>query len=272
MINIKLLLILPLALCIRAAMGADCTPVRVGYTDQSRPPWFLGAGTTVARPAGVVVDLIEKSFDDFECGVMLKRLPPARLVTALNMAQLDFAMLPITDDLASRLVFPAGAGGQLDRQRALHMLAVVFVRARNREARQTEPLEYFQKHPLGVVKEAYLFKNPALNMLTLDFGATDIWSNLEKLSHGRVEGAMVGLPDSSSLDDMVTARYGDSIVRLPAPLTSIDFTLATNAEFYRRNRTLVERTWNRIRDRWPRQLSDMLRKEGAAAENRPRIP
>lgn len=41
--------------------AAPCPTIRVGYTDQARPPFFLGRGPTVPEPAGMAIDLIRRS-------------------------------------------------------------------------------------------------------------------------------------------------------------------------------------------------------------------
>lgn len=69
---------------------------------------------------------------------------------------------------------------------------------------------------------------------------------------------MAGLFDESSLDDLVFVRYGDSIVRLPMPLVSVDLTLAASKDFNRSNAKIVLYVWERIRDKWPGELDAMI--------------
>ncbi len=237
---------------------AACPAIRVGYTDQLRPPFFLGVGATVAEPPGMGVELIRSTFKAFGCPVTLKRYPPARLVSALRNGDVDFSIMGMSAKLAAKLTFPSLADGNLDRSRALHLKGVVYVRATDALARSGIPAQYFRTHLLGGVKELQILGEPSTRALKLDFGAADIWANLEKLRVGRIDGAMAALFDERGLDDMIFVRYGPAIVRLPEPLIFIDLTLATNGGFYKRNPVLVERTWDRIRDRWPAELAALM--------------
>lgn len=247
--------------------AAPCPTIRVGYTDQARPPFFLGRGPTVPEPAGMAIDLIRRSFKEYGCPILLSRLPPARVLVALKNGDIDFALIGMTEKLVGRVSLPTLPDGALDRSRALHIKSVVFVRQPDIGIASNDARRFFRTHTLGAYREAQLYGGDAMDSLKLDVGAADIWGNLEKLRFGRVDGAMAGLFDESSLDQLVFVRYGDSIVRLPMPLVSVDLTLAASKDFNRSNAKIVLYVWERIRDKWPGELDAMMRSVPRVADD-----
>lgn len=239
--------------------AAQCPQVRVGYTDQERPPFFLGSGPSVPEPAGMAIDLIRKSFKEYGCIVRFSRLPPARLVVSLTNGDIDFSIIGMSERMVGRFALPNFSSGALDRSRALHLQAVVFVRKADSADAGAAPRKFFRTHTLAAYREVQLYGNEVTDSLKLDVGALDIWANLEKLRIGRVDGVMAGLFDEMSLDELVFVRYGDRIVRLPLPLVSVDLTLAASNSFNRDNPKLVTYIWDRIRDKWPSEIEAMMR-------------
>ena len=250
------------------AAEAPCAPVRVGYTDQTRPPFFLGAGAVVPEPAGMGVELIRRTFKALNCTLILKRLPPPRLLLALNTGDIDFSMIGMSEELAQTIAFPTLDNGAIDRARALHIKGVVYVRMRDGGAAADSPQRFFKSHTLAAHRELKVYGGTITRGLKLDYGAADVWANLEKLRFGRVDGAMAGLFDETSLDDLILVRYGDDIVRLREPLILIDITLAANKNFYRENPLLVRRTWDRIWNNWPSELAEMMKTVPRVADDR----
>lgn len=239
--------------------AAGCPEIRVGYTDQARPPFFLGSGPLVPEPAGMAIDLIRKSFKEYGCTIRFSRMPPARLIVSLSNGDIDFTLLGMNEKLIRNFALPNFSDGTLDRSRALHIKAVVFVRSADSAAVGTASRMFFRTHTLATYREVQLYGSDITDSLKLDVGAADIWANLEKLRIGRADGVMAGLFDETSLDKLVFVRYGDSIVRLPSPLVSVDLTLAASNSFYRRNPRLVTYIWDRIRDNWPSELDTMMK-------------
>jgi hypothetical protein len=54
---------------------AECAPIRLGYTDQELPPYYLGSGSVEGNPPGVTIELIREIAASAGCTVVAVRLP-----------------------------------------------------------------------------------------------------------------------------------------------------------------------------------------------------
>lgn len=227
-----------------AVGAAPCIPVRVGYIDQHRPPYWLGDGAQVPEPPGAGVDLMRDAVlgAGFGCPPSWVRLPAARLRLALANGEIDMAPLGEMANYPAGIALPRDKAGKIDLNRAMHNTLVVLVRAQDKLPAITEPMAYFKGKVLGAAQG--LSYTPRLREagLTIDDGGRDLERNIEKLRLGRVDGVVVAAVAPAHLKATL-ARYKGAIVQLPQPLISTRVWLAFNDGFYRAHREQVEALW-----------------------------
>lgn len=251
--------LLSLVLCTSGAR-AGCAPLRIAYPDQHFPPYWLGNGDQVPEPPGAGAELLRLFGASAGCHVTLKRLPNARILPALMEGQVEFAPQGAMTANQSEIAFPRDKGGQLDVERSLPQLLVIFVRAADGPARDADPAPYFRDHVLAsVLSSAYL---PRLRHdgLRVDSGANNVISNFEKLRLHRVDGVAVSMISAGDMDSFVTAHYGRSLVRLNQPLYSDHVWLAVHAPYYAAHPVQVETMWTWLAGPGKLQFARLLKR------------
>jgi hypothetical protein len=224
------------------ASGA-CTPLRLGYVNQHRPPYFLGSGSAESSAPGATVALIRDIASSAGCPVISVRLPPLRLRKALDSGAIDAMLMDAAENDTRQFALPLTRNGKLDEDRAVRMYAVVFVRADDKLAADTDPLRYFASRRLGMNNGATLAVQLRTAGYTIDDGAQDASRNLEKLARGRIDGYGATMVSPDNLDSRIAATFGKQIVRLDTPLRTKHFWLAFTKAYYERNRGQVETMW-----------------------------
>ncbi|MES2264785.1 MAG: hypothetical protein V4724_40330 [Pseudomonadota bacterium] len=245
--------------CSLGHAAAPCAPLRVGYTDQERAPYYMGQGTLVPELPGASVELIRKAAGA-DCPVQFVRLPTLRLRGALESGAIDVVPLDPRGDDLERFMFPQGADGAPDKRKAVHTVSVVFVRAGDGLPAETEPLRYFSSHVLGVIHGAPIVGQLRQAGLRLDQGALDAGRNLDKLAAGRIDGFAVALSAETDLDAFVRARHGKQLVRLARPLGYSHVWLAANKDYYDANRDRMTAVWRWMEAQGQTQLTVLMRK------------
>jgi hypothetical protein len=220
-----------------------CTPIRLGYVDQHRPPFFLGNGAREARPPGATVDLMRDIAAAAGCSIVSVRLPPLRLRHALASGDIDATLMGAAQDDAGAFALPLDKDGRLDAARAVRMHTVVFVRAADKIPVDTDPRRYFLSHRLGTNNGATLAAQLRSEGYRVDDGAHDDGRNLEKLARGRIDGFAATMVSAASMDSPVAAVYGARMVRLNAPLRIHHFWLGFTKAYYARNQAAVDAMW-----------------------------
>jgi|GEM_PF-568702 len=227
------------------ASAADaCIPLRIGYIDQHRPPYWMGEGEQVPEPPGAAVDLMRDAAQaaGFGCAPTLVRLPPARLRVALANGDIDMAPLGEMPTYPAGIALPRDKKGNIDLDRAMHNTLVVLVRARDKLPATTDPMQYFQGKVLGVaLGQSYTARLREAG-LNIDDGGRDLERNIEKLRLGRVDGVVAAAVVPKHLKLMLD-RYKGAIVQLQQPLISTRVWLAFNESYYRAHRPQVEALW-----------------------------
>jgi hypothetical protein len=241
-----LLLMLAAAVFTAAApvQAAECIPVRVGYMDQNRPPYWLGEGDKVPDPPGAAVDLIRDAVlgSGFGCAPIWVRLPAARLKVALAAGDIDLAPIGEMSFYPAEIALPRDKAGNIDLNRALHNQVLVLVRTQDKLPANTNPIQYFRGKTLGIpMGNSYAGRLREAG-LTLDEGARDLDRNIEKLKLGRVDGVVVAAVAPAHLKQAL-ARHKGSIEQLPQPLLNIRLWLAFNESFYRAHPHQSEALW-----------------------------
>ena len=221
-----------------------CIPVRVGYMDQHRPPYWLGEGDKVPDPPGAGVDLIRDAVlgGGFGCAPIWVRLPAGRLKVALDAGDIDLAPLGELSFYPAEIALPRDKAGNIDLKRAMHNQVLVLVRSKDKLPASTNPMQYFKGKTLGIpMGNSYA---PRLRDagLTLDEGARDLDRNIEKLRLGRVEGVVVAAVSPAHLKQTLD-KYKGSIEQLPQPLLNIRVWLAFNDNFYHLHPQQAEALW-----------------------------
>ncbi|MFS2134736.1 hypothetical protein [Duganella sp. Dugasp56] len=238
-----ILLMLALIAPLSQAAG-NCIPLRFGYMDQDRPPYWMGDGDKVPEPPGAAVDLVRDAVmgSGFNCLPTLVRLPVARLKVALEAGDIDMSTLGEQPSYPPEIALPRDKDGNVDRNRALHNTVVVLVRARDKLPASTNPMEYFRGKPLGATQGNAYTARLRESGLTIDDGARDLDRNIEKLKLGRVDGVLASLVKPEHLTATLK-RYKGAIVQLPQPLINTRLWLAFNAGYYRAHHDQVEALW-----------------------------
>lgn len=245
----KLIALCTLLLTVAGAHGA-CQPIRFGYTDQALPPYYMGSGgqAPVQHP-GAALELVREIAASVGCDVVAVRLPAARLHGSLQSGQIDVAavssaVVGLPNFTMDRLAGPLDAHGQFDPSRGLQLLTVVFVRARDAVARDTDPTAYFRTRRLGVYHGAGIADALRQSGYEVDDGAVDSARNFDKLLLKRIDGYALSLTAPDDMDADVAARYGGNVVRLDQPIRTARIVLVFNQDYYERNRARAEAMWD----------------------------
>jgi hypothetical protein len=220
-----------------------CMPIKLGYVNLHRPPYFLGAGSVEAPNPGATVQLVRDIAASAGCTVVSVRLPPLRLRQALSNAVIDAMLMDASDSDLVRYALPQSHNGELDAKRAIPMYTVVFVRADDRIPSDTDPNSYFINHRLGMNNGATLAEQLRKQGAKVDDGAQDGARNLEKLVRGRIDGYAATMVSPTQMDAFVGATFGKQLVRLGTSLRVHHFWLAFNRRYYEDNRSEVEAMW-----------------------------
>lgn len=244
--------------CAQAA--PPCQPVRIGYSDRERAPYYMGNGGEVPDKPGVLVELMRDALRAAGCPVTLVRLPVARVRLALSSGAVDIAPADTPADGNAGYLIATTAGGAPDHRRALRTVAYVFVRAEDRLPADTDPLAYFKTHTLAANQGTILAEHLKADGLMVDDGSFSSWNNLDKLRLKRVDGFTLALMTPTALDPFILARYGKQLVRLAKPVRSSSMWLGANRDYYRRNREQVEAVWDWIGARGAQQVELLTKK------------
>lgn len=240
--------------------AAACAPLRLGYIDQHRPPYYLGSGDTEAAPAGASVDLIREAAAIAGCKVATVRLPPARLRGALRSGAIDAMALEAAESDKDVYALPLDAAGKLDVSRALRVHTVVFVRASDTALRNIDPARDFGQRWLGSNHASPLVASLRRQGFRVDDGALDTERNLEKLMRNRIDGYASSVAAPGDMDNWVAAKYGNAIVRLERPVQTNNIWLAVNKNYYARNREQVDAMWGWVAEHGRQRFAKIVRK------------
>lgn len=242
------------------AAAAECTPLRLGYVDQHRPPYYLGSGNTEAAPAGASVDLMREVAAVAGCKVTTVRLPSARLRGALRAGTIDAMAMEAVESDKDLYALPLDAAGNLDVGKALRVHTVVFVRASDTALRNADPAREFGKRWLGSNYAAPLVAPLRRLGFRVDDGALDTERNLEKLMRNRIDGYAISVAAPADMDNWVAAKYGNAIVRLERPVQINNVWLAVSKDYHARNPAQVAAMWNWIAEHGRQRFAKIVRK------------
>lgn len=249
------------ALAIALQLGqakAACEPIRIGYPDQHRPPYWLGAGTEVPERPGAAAELVRQFAASAGCGVILKRLPSLRIAPALASGEIDFAPMDSSAPDTAHIVFPRDRNRQLDASHAIPLYIVVYVRSEDQLARDAEPLRHFQGRLVGITLGSGYRRRMQQAGIRVDSGAVDIARNLEKLKLQRIDGFAVAVTAPGDMDAYIAEKYPGRFSRLPQPLFSDNLWLAASENYYNSHRAQVDTMWTWLGGSGRKALTTLL--------------
>lgn len=240
--------------------AAECTPLRLGYVDQHRPPYYLGSGNAEATPAGAAVELIREVAAVAGCKVTSIRLPPARLRAALKAGTIDAMSMEAVESDKDLYALPLDSAGNVDVGKALRVHTVVFVRASDSALRNIDPAREFGQRWLGSNHAAPLVAPLRKLGFRVDDGALDTERNLEKLMRNRIDGYAASVAGPRDMDTWVAAKYGNAIVRLDRPVQTTNMWLAINKDYYARNPAQVTAMWDWVAEHGRQRFAKIVRR------------
>lgn len=241
--TLKVIAAIAVALAAGQAVAA-CATLRVGYIDQHRPPYYLGSGAVVPARAGASIDLIREIAASAGCDTVFVRLPLLRMRAALIAGTIDAMPMDASEDDALLVALPKDKAGRLDRSKALRYHTVVFVRSADNLPADTDPVDYFKTHMLGVNHGASMVPQLQAQGYKIDEGALDAPRNLEKLLRKRIDGFASSLVSVGDMDGLVAARYGRQLMRLQKPLRVTNIWLGVSKAYFEKNPRQTEVMWN----------------------------
>ncbi|MYM23093.1 hypothetical protein GTP46_10590 [Duganella sp. FT135W] len=227
-----------------AHAAEPCKPVRFGYSDRERVPYYMGNGNEIPEKPGVLVDLFRNAFRSVDCPLILVRLPVARVRIALMNGAIDVAPADPPDASHAGYVVATTANGDADHKRALRTNSYVFVRMADKLAPDTDPMAYFKTRSLAANQGTSLAAQLKAAGLQVDDGSFSSWNNFDKLRLKRVDGFTLALLTPTALDAYLNARYGQQLMRLDKPVRTSYMWLGANRTYYDQHRAQVEAVWN----------------------------
>ena len=253
-------LLLATGLLAAAHAGAACGTVRFAYPDQHRPPYWLGNGEEVPEPPGAGVEFVREFAASGDCALTLRRLPVMRMRAALTSGAVDF--VPVDGSAASLpgIAMPRDAQGKPDLKRAVNIVVVLFVRAKDGVPHDTEPVDFVRERTVGLTLGATYGAALQQAGARLDAGAASASGNFEKLRLGRIDAFAISLIAPADMDHFVATRYRGELVRLDKPVARMPLWIATNQAYYDSHRAQVEAMWNWVGNEGYRRYNAILRK------------
>lgn len=239
---------------------AACGTIRFAYPDQHRPPYWMGNGASVPDPAGASVDWIREFAASSGCAIELVRLPVMRLRVALASGAVDFVPVDITADGQPGVVIPRDAQGKPDTRRAISLVVVAFVRAKDGYARDVDPMDMVRGKRVGIMYGSSYGARLEKAGATLDQGAPTVPTNFDKLQLGRIDAFVVPMIAASDMDKYVAERYKGQLVRLDKPVLKSFNWIATNPAYYETHRRDVDTLWNWLGTDGNKRFNLLLRK------------
>lgn len=235
----------------------DCV-IRVAYPDRERPPYYFGNGAVVPEPAGAGVDLLRLAVRSVGCTPEMIRLPNARIKLALISGSADLAPVDLRDGEQPYSALPMRAG-QLDVRRGLRMTAVVYVRAADGLAPDTDPRIYFKGRTLVTNQGSPLGEQLRAEGYKVDDGSLDTYSNMDKVALRRADGFAFSIANIAAMDATIVTRYGASLTRMAVPVRSSTLWLSASNAYYERNGEQMEALWNWWGENSTRKLVEFLK-------------
>lgn len=249
-------LLLPLFLL---AAGADACTLRVGYTSQNAPPYYLGT-ETVPKAPGASVDLLREMAVAAGCAIELTRLPTARLLPTLNAGQIDAVALTTPPADLPQVVYPVDRRGKPDPRRGVPQFIMVYVRAGDRALASKDADAFLRGRRVGVTHGVSYAAELRAAGMQIDDGAANSRRNFDKLQLDRVDAVAVSLNAPGDLDELLTREYGGKLARLERPFRTRTLWLMVNKTYYGKHRAKIDGMWDWLGQNGDKRLPVLLKK------------
>lgn len=229
--TLALLLSLPLP-------AAECR-LRMVYPDQEAAPLYLGSGTTVPEPPGLVVELARSASVAAGCALDLARFPARRALALVRSGDADLMGLPLMAGMTG-LALPPDQGEVPGRERGLPMVLRVYVLARQMPPAATPNSEFIRGKRLGIAMGTYGDIWLGEERLEAE-SVPGIDQNLAKLRNGRLD-AFIANP---LLMEAALARPENAeVVALPEVLAHFHANFVFSTRFAHAHPEQVTRFWD----------------------------
>ena len=245
-----------LLLCGRSYAG-ECV-IRVAYPDRERPPYYFGNGAVVPEIAGAGADLLRLAVRSVGCRAELVRLPAARIRLALTSGSVDLAPVDLRDGEEPYSALPMKAG-RPDTRRGMRVTAVVYARAADGLPANTNPRNYFKNRTLATNQGSPLGEQLRDEGYTIDDGAPDAYSNMDKVALGRADGFAISIANADVMDAVIAARHGGALARLATPMRTSTLWLSASNAYFADHGGQVEAVWNWWGENAVRKLGELLK-------------
>jgi ABC-type amino acid transport substrate-binding protein len=252
-----------LLLLLAVGAGADACTLRIGYTSQNAPPYYLGTDTVPKAP-GATVDLLREMAAASGCAVELVRLPTARLLLTLNAGQIDAVALTTPPADLPQVVYPLDSRGKPDPSRGVPQFIMVYVRAGDRAAGNKDAAAFLRGRRVGVTHGVSYAAELREAGMQIDDGAANSRRNFDKLKLDRVDAVAVSLNAPGDLDELMAKEYGGKLARLERPFRNRSLWLMVNKTYYGAHRAEVESMWDWLGQTGAKRLPALLKKYEAA--------
>lgn len=224
------------------ALMAQACPLRVVYSDQASPPYYLGNGEAIPEHPGVAVELLNLAAAKIGCSIQWKRLPGRRAMRALERGDVDaMLLLSYSPQRAAFAVYPM-VGSEPDAAFSLATLSYsVYVKsdaAPGWDGKQFRPVPALLGVNSGysVVEELHKLR---LNVEE----APSTSNNLNKLLMGRIT-AYVG--QDFQADSVIENGHLENVKKLPTPFSSKDYYLPFSKQFFSASPGPAMQLWKQI--------------------------
>lgn len=229
-----------LLLALHASARLDT--LRVGISDLESPPYLMGSGLTLAKPPGIVVELIQHAAERCQLTLRLERLPGMRLLQGLNTGELDaVGLLSYNASRGATAHYPMLHGQPDVARRLTTQHYVLYVPAASTLRWDGKRLQGLNK-PVGANLGGSII--PLLERLGLPVEtALGVESNFNKLAAGRLD-AYATL--ESLGDHFLRAHPQLAIRKLQPPLETRSYYLPFSQRYAARHPAQVDCVWREL--------------------------
>jgi len=211
------------------------------YLDTSAPPYLMGSGSEMAKPPGLVIDLLrEAAGNDFQ--LSFRRITARRIIDEVRFGRADVILgMRVTPERLADLRFPM-RNGAIDPDRWLVRLTQSFYRleggALQWDGQRLSPAGATVGMPSGM----------AMGSLLRDLGAEVLeFSTTKQLFSMLAAGRFSAVATLDVIGDSFAGNVnGRRIEKLQPALEEADFYMPVAPAYYARHSDKVEALWHRM--------------------------
>ncbi|MFC4160790.1 substrate-binding periplasmic protein [Chitinimonas lacunae] len=225
-----------------AVSTASCE-LSLAFNDEPLLPYLAGSGPEILpQQPGIAVEMVQRVAADLGCTIRYYRMPNRRVLAETQSGRYDGAfMYSYNAERAVHLAYPE-IDGHPDPSRRMTSLSYYAYRRQGSEV-NWDGKRFSQLNGSVGVNLGWSVGNDLRNLGIPIEEALSTKQNFDKLRAGRIGAyATQDLAGDSALRNL---GYKD-IERLPLPISTKDYYLVFNRDFYHRNRPIVERFWKRL--------------------------